>query len=111
MNNHYVLIDDQNRIIDAWSDGPYHKKDTTGAICINEEGSYQFRLYPDGEENPPIYNMDGIPLYKWDGERVVLRTEDEIESDRNKIPPAPPSVQEQMRADIDFIAVMMGVSL
>ena len=26
--------------------------------------------------------MDGIPLYKWDGEQVVARGEDEIEADR-----------------------------
>ena len=29
-----------------------------------------------------LYTMDGIPLYKWDGEQVVARGEDEIEADR-----------------------------
>lgn len=110
-NNHYIVLDSSNNIIDRWSDGLRPEKDTTGAICINERGSYQFRLYPDGEENPPIYTMDGIPMYKWDGERVVLRTEEEIESDRAAIPEPPPSPQEQLRADIDFIAIMTGVNL
>lgn len=29
-----------------------------------------------------LFTMDGIPLYKWDGEQVVARGEDEIEADR-----------------------------
>lgn len=110
-NRHYITIDTQNRVTDAWSDGPHPDRDTAGAICINEEGGYQFRLYPGGEENPSMYTMDGIPLYKWDGEQVVRRTEKEIEADRAAIPAPPPSLQEQLRADVDFLAAMQGVSL
>jgi len=81
-NCHYITVDEQDRIIDGWSDGPHLERDTTSAICINEQGGYQFRLEPTGEENPPLYTMDGIPLYKWDREQVIRRTEDEIEADR-----------------------------
>ena len=81
-NRHYITVDIQGRIINGWSDGPHPDRDTTGAICISEQGGYQFRLFPGGEENPPLYDMDGIPLYKWDGERVVQRTEEEIDLDR-----------------------------
>lgn len=113
-NKHYITVDSDSRIIDVWSDGPHRKKDTTNAICINDKGNYQFRLIIDGkqtEENPPIYTMDGIPLYKWDGEQIVRRTEEEIAIDRAAIPEPPPSTQEQLRADVDFIAAMTGVSL
>ena len=55
--------------------------------------------------------MDGIPLYKWDGESVQPRTEKEIAADRAEIPVPPPSPQEQLRADVDFLAAMQGVSL
>lgn len=84
-NNHYIATDDQGRITSGWSDGPFRDKDTTGAICINDQGGYQFRLTLGGEENPPLYTLDGIPVYRWDGERVLPRTEEEIGADR--VPP------------------------
>ena len=96
-NKHYITIDDQGRVTDGWSDGPHPDRDTTDAICINEQGGYQFRLYPGGEENPPLHTMDGIPLYKWDGEKVVARTKDEIEMD--SIPPLP-QLQPQKLAEL-----------
>lgn len=110
-NNHYIATDDRGRIVDGWSDGPHPAKETTGAICVNEQGGYQFRLTPGGEENPPLYTLDGIPLYKWDGTQALPRTEEEIGADRADIPAPLPSLQEQMRADIDFLAAIQGVSL
>ena len=110
-NRHYITTDGRGRILLAWSDGPLPNRDTAGAICINEQGGYQFRLFPGGEENPPLYTMDGIPHYRWDGEAVVPRTEEEIAADRAAIPEPPPSPQEQLRADVDFLAAMQGVSL
>lgn len=113
-NKHYISAREDGVIVSGWSDGPHPKKDTTGAVCINEQGGYQFQLILDGkqtEENPNMYTMDGIPLYKWDGEQIVRRTEEEIAIDRAAIPEPPPSTQEQLRADVDFIAAMTGVSL
>ena len=110
-NKHYIAIDSQGRITSGWSDGPHPERDTANAICINEQGGYQFRLRPGGEENPALYTMDGIPLYKWDGEQAVPRTEDEMNADREAIPAPPPSPQEQLRADVDFLAAMQGVML
>lgn len=110
-NRHYIITDARGLITGGWSDGPHPERDTSGAICINAEGEYQFRLFPGGEENPVMDTMDGIPLYRWDGEAVVPRTEDEIAADRAEIPAPPPSAQEQLRADVDFLAAMQGVSL
>lgn len=110
-NKHYIITRSDGAITDAWSDGPHREKSITDAICISDDGDYQFRLYPGGDENPPIYTMDGIPLYKWDGSQIIHRTEDEIEADRATIPVPPPSAQEQLRADVDFIAAMTGVQL
>lgn len=91
-NRHYILTDAQGRITSGWSDGPHPEQDTAGAICINEQGGYQFRLTPGGEENPPLYTMDGVPLYKWDVESVIPRTDEEIEADRT-----PPLGEERAR--------------
>lgn len=110
-HKHYITTDSRGRITAGWSDGPHQGRDTTDAICISEEASYQFRLAPGGEENPPLYTMDSIPLYRWDGEAAIPRTEEEIAADRTSKPAPPPSAQEQLRADIDFLAAMQGVSL
>ena len=91
-NKHYITADAQGRVTDGWSDGPHPERDITSATCINEQGGYQFRLFPDGEENPPLYAMDGVPLYRWDGEKVMARSDAEIAADR--IPPL-----ETVRAD------------
>ncbi|MCH5203851.1 MAG: hypothetical protein J1F03_03830 [Oscillospiraceae bacterium] len=88
-NKHYITTRSDGAIIDTWSDGPHLEKDITDAICINNQGGYQFRLYPGGEENPNIYSIDSVPLYKWDGERVVRRTDEEIETERAAILSSP----------------------
>ena len=88
-NRHYITTDSQGCIVDDWSDGPHRDRSTDGAICINAEGGYQFRLRPGSEENPPLHTMDGIPLYRWDGEQVVARTEAEIAADRAALPGPP----------------------
>lgn len=82
-NKHYIEVDDMGRIISTWSDGPNPEKDTSNAICINNQGGYQFRFSPAGEENPQIYTMDMIPMYKWENNVVVKRADEEIENDRN----------------------------
>lgn len=110
-NKYYIAIDNQGRITSGWSDGPQRDRDTTGAVCINEAGGYQFRLFPGGEENPALYTEDGIPLYRWDGEQVVRRSEAEIAADRAALPAPAPSEQERLRADVDFLAAMQGVTL
>lgn len=108
-NRHYITIRSDGAITDAWSDGPHPENDTANAVCINKQGGYQFQLF--GVENPPLHDMDGIPLYKWDWERVVPRSEEEIKADRGAIPIPPPSTQEQLRADVDFIAAMTNIVL
>lgn len=85
-NKHYITVDDQNRITDGWSDGPHPKRDTTGATLLTDKGGYQFRLYPDGEENPQLYTEDDICLYKLAGSVPVPRTAEEIEADRAALP-------------------------
>ena len=59
----------------------------------------------------PIYTDDGIPRYKLVDGQAVERTQEEIEADRAAIPAPPPTAQEQLRADVDFLAAMQGVSL
>lgn len=97
-NKHYITVDDRGHIVDGWSDGPHPEKDTTGAICINEQGGYQFRLlvtfsnidgepwHQQTEENPALWDMDGIPLYKYEDGEVLERTQEEMDADRAALP-------------------------
>lgn len=95
-NRHYITTRPDGSITDTWSDGPHPEKDTADAICINEQGGYQFRMpikigfiedseFPavqESEENPTIYTQDGIPLYVWINNVAVQRSEDELNKDR-----------------------------
>ena len=110
-NKHYIRTRVDGAVIDCWSDGPNPDRDIADAICINEEGGYQFRLFPGGEENPALYTMDGVPLYHWDGQAVQRRTDEEIGADRAYTPTPSPTAQEQLRADVDFLAALQGVIL
>lgn len=114
-SNHYIRTDDKNNIIDGWSDSIVHMEDLENCILINDKGGYQFRLkYSDGtlsEENPALWTYDGISRYKYVNGSIIEKTEEEIQQEINEIPPLPPSQMEQMRADIDFIAIMTGVDL
>ena len=43
--------------------------------------------------------------------KAVERTDEEIDADRAAMPGPAPTAEEQLRADVDYIAVMTGVSL
>lgn len=108
-NKHSIDVDDRGRIIDGWSDGPHPQREPTNqTVLLTDQGGYQFRLAPDGEENPSLHDMDGIPLYKWEDGQVVARTGKEIETDRIAIPEPEPTEIEKMRADIDFLLLLGG---
>lgn len=84
-NKHYITVDERNRIVNGFSDAFYRPSETD--ICINEQGGYQFRLFPGGEENPSLHEWPHmIPLYKYENGEVVKRTEEEIEADIADIP-------------------------
>ena len=96
-NKHYIVTDAQGRITDGWSDGPFPDRDADGAVCMNEQGGYQFRLFPGGEENPALSTGEGVPLYCWDGETVVPRTAEEIQADLAAMLPDPLEAAKEAR--------------
>ena len=59
----------------------------------------------------PIYTEDGIPRYKLVDGSPVERTEEEIAADRASLPAPAPTAQEQLRADVDFLAAMANIQL
>lgn len=114
-NKHYITVDAENRVVGGFSDA--FRQPTETDICINEKGGYQFRIN-GGEENPCLFDFDDmIPLYKWDGEKVVARTEEEIEADRAAIvrPEPTPSdaeriaeLEAKLKAQDELIDILLG---
>lgn len=104
-NKHYISVDEQGRITDGFSDAFRNPSDTD--ICIDEQGGYQFRLFPNGEENPQLHEWRYmIPMYKWDGE-VIKRTEAEIEADIADMPkPTPPDPDDI--SDAEALRIITG---
>ena len=82
---HYIRTDERDRIIHGFSD--VFESPKADDICINQQGGYQFRLFPEGEENPPLFEWEHmIPLYKWESGQVTVRTESEIQADIDALP-------------------------
>lgn len=104
----YVQIDTQGRIT-AVNSSAFVPEDWGTEIdsgCGDKYHHAQGNYFPW-----PIYTEDGIPRYKLVDGQAVERTEEEIAVDRAELPAPPPTPQEQLRADIDFLAAMQGVSL
>lgn len=82
----YILVDEQNRVIRL--EGEYSlPTDLTDWILI-EEGAPcdRLNLAQSHYLEKSLMTEDGIYQYKWNGESVVERTEEEIEADREAMP-------------------------
>ena len=111
-NKHYVITDDRSCITDGLSDGPHPERSTDNASLLTDLGSYQFRLFADGEENPPLYTHDGIPLYCWIDGTVCIRKDEDIEVDRANLPkPEPDQTQEELLQKIADLEESLNISM
>lgn len=109
----YAVVDEAGRIVQI--EGEYSLSniaDLSTAVLV-EEGepcdrlNHAQNMYLDDR----LLTEDGIPRYKWEDGQVAPRTGEEIAADRAAIPEPPPTAQEQLRADVDFLAAMQGVTL
>ena len=111
-NKHYVIVDELGRIVDGFSDA--FREPSHADICINEQGGYQFRLFPDGEENPVLFEREyHIPLYRFENGAVRKRSAEEIAADIAAIP-APeetPSRIDMLEAQATYTAMMTDTLL
>lgn len=82
-NKHFITVLN-GRIMDGFSDA--FRKPRAGDICINEHGGYQFRLFPGGEENPPLTDMlTGCHLYRYEGGQIRKATDAELAAELAEI--------------------------
>lgn len=103
-------------------DGKYHEFVIVNEFDDGTEEVYAYTLQ-DGESlieaMPPLQKIhaesDGFIVPAWNGtEWVEGATDEEIAQFNNENPapePPEPTEQEQMRADIEYLAIMTGVEL
>lgn len=92
----FVCIDDAGRIT-AYN--PHDLSGNTGWTEVPETLA------------DPIVNGLGAALYKYENGHAVPRTAAEIEADTPQPKEPPLSELDQLRADVDYIAMETGVSL
>lgn len=82
-NKQYIRTDSIGNILRGFSDA--FEQPQAGDICINERGGYQFRLFPGGEENPPITDMQGCHLWRYENGQVRAATAEEIAAEETEL--------------------------
>ena len=105
MAKHYILTDESGRILRGFSDD--FEQPEASAICINDDGGRHFEL--KGIVNPTLMDIQGRYRYKLVDGKVVERTPEELEE--VPTPVAPPTTEDQLRADVDYLAMIMEVNL
>jgi len=106
----YIQTDARNRITRC--EGGYTTPvDLTGWTPIDEGTGDRYNLCQSHYFEGGLHTGDGIPRYKLEDGHPVLRSDEEIAADRAAIPAPPPSDLERLRADMDFLAAMQGISL
>ena len=102
----YVKIDKKNRIIAINSSAFLENNESW--IKIDEGLGDKYHHAQNYYFDKPIYTADGVPRYKLVDGKAVERTTEEIQAD---VPEPQPTELEKLRADIDFLSIMTGVSL
>ena len=89
----YIQTDADGHILRC--DGGYTAPaDLKGWTEIDEGDGDRYNLCQSHYFDGGLYTDDGIPRYRWDGSEAVLRTEEELETDRAAIPAPPPTTEE-----------------
>lgn len=103
----YIKVDENSRIIRC--DGGYtvgNIENIEEWIFIDEGVGDKYNLcqihYFDR-----LYTEDGISEYKWDGEKVILRSDAEIEADRENLPKPAPTEDELQWQDITELEISL----
>lgn len=102
-NRHYICVDAQDRITDGWSDGVFPARDASGAILLREDGGYQFRLFPGGEENPTLTDETGAHLWRYGNGQVRESAGEELEAERQELEAARPPVPVPLESRVEAV--------
>lgn len=96
----YIRVDENSRILCC--EGGYTMGNIENIdewICIDEGTGDRYNLC-QSHYFDKLYTEDGIPRYKWDGEKAILRSDAEIEADRAKLPKPEPTQLDRIEAAV-----------
>lgn len=115
----YIQVDSDGRILRC--EGGYTTPaDLTGWLEIDEGDGDRYNLCQSHYFDGGLYTMDGIPRYRWDGSKAILRTKEELEADRAALtnPGHAATVEarltaleaeaEQAKADREVLNILLG---
>ena len=109
----YALCDEAGRVLRL--EGEYTLPADLTCWTLIEEGAPCDRLnLAQSHYLPhPLFTHDGLYRYKLADGAVVERSEEELKAERAELPDTEPrpTETEQLRADVDFLAAMAGVTL
>lgn len=104
----YIQTDADGRILRC--DGGYTTpSDLTGWLEIDEGDGDRYNLCQSHYFDGGLYTMDGIHRYRWDGEKAVLRSEEELEADRAEISKPEPTTLEARVAALEADAAQAAL--
>lgn len=94
----YIQTDADGRILRC--EGGYTTPtDLTGWLEIDEGTGDRYNLCQSHYFDGGLYTKDGIHRYRWDGEKAILRTDDELEADRAELQnPEPTNLEARVAA-------------
>lgn len=103
----YVKADESKRIIDINSSAFVSNG---WGVEIDEGNGDKFAHAQGHYFRRPIFTEDKIPRYKLVDGKPVERTPEEIQADRDAIPPAPPTEIEQLQAENKMLSTQLKAS-
>jgi hypothetical protein len=100
---HYIRINESNDVIHGFSDA--FEQPQEGDILILEDGPRHFHeAFPD-----LLTNARGQFRFKWSDGHIVERTQQELDAEWAQRPPAPPTLEERVKATEDFLLnILLG---
>ena len=95
MAKHYITVDEENRIIDGFSD--FYRQPKEGDILLRSDGGQEFELFGKDPNRQLWLLTQGVKVffYAYENGQPRYRSEEEFNAD---LPPLPhiPSVEERL---------------
>lgn len=86
-------------------------KDVTNFTLIDEGLGDRYHHAQGNYLDKPLYDMQGCHNYKYVGGKVVETTTEEKQAELASFPKPEPTTEEKLRADIEYLSAMTGVTL
>lgn len=108
---HYVMLNSSNYVIACFDESSVPTSMDLDRICIRENDSQHAYLINPGDANT-LVDPNGLFRYHYINGEIIKRSDEELQAEYQSIlNSSPPSPQDQLRADVDYLSVMTGIDL